>query len=48
VYGNAFIAGNHKYVTDFLTELHKRKYMFEISSDVKEIEATGNEIYCIE
>ena len=27
VYGNAFIAANHKYVTDFLTELHKRKYM---------------------
>ena len=36
VYGNAFMAANHKYVDDFLTELHQRKYVFENSSDVKE------------
>ena len=37
VYGNDFMAENHKYVTDFLTELHQRKNMFEMSSDEQEI-----------
>ena len=30
---------NHKYVEDFLTELHQRKDVFETSRDVKEEES---------
>ena len=39
LYGNAFMDANHKYVEDFLTELHQRKDVFENSSDVKEEES---------
>ena len=36
VYGNDFMAENHKYVTKFLTEL-QRKNKFEMSSEEQEI-----------
>ena len=32
VYGSAFMNANHKYVEDFLTELHQRRDVFETSS----------------
>ena len=38
-YGKGFMDANHKYVEDFLTELHQHKDVFENSCDVKEEES---------
>ena len=45
VYGEAFMAANKEYVTDFLTQLHQRQKEFEECSDEQEIsdeEEIGN------